>query len=359
MDLKKGLKTICHHLEKRDYLNETAVRENIVRPVLGWLGWPVIDPTTIVPEYPLENRKVDYALFTQGHRNPRVLIEVKAVGQAGQAEKQLFEYAFHQGTPFAVLTDGNEWNFFLPQREGNYLERRLCKFTLKDNIGDPAKQLNCYLNFQRVESGSALRAANDTYEKNKLSEKAEQTLPKAWADSVDDPDSLLFDLLAEKTTDLCGVSPSREQTEKFLKGLNLSSPLITPPSPPQHRQNLPTTSLPTGNKRSVNYELWGQSYEANDAVTAIIEILQKLQEHDPSFLERLAPETKMRKRQYIARSSKEAYFGGEVSSTKPIADGWLLATNTSNIQKEALLKQACSTAGLKFGRDLKLVWPTK
>jgi len=37
------------------------------------------------------------------------------------------EYAFHEGVPFAILTDGQQWQFFLPGERGDYSERRVHK----------------------------------------------------------------------------------------------------------------------------------------------------------------------------------------------------------------------------------------
>jgi len=77
------------------------------------LGWPSYDTQIIIPEYSLEGRRVDFALcHTTG--KPIAFIEVNQLGQSEGAERQLFEYAFHKGIPVAILTDGQEWNFFLP-----------------------------------------------------------------------------------------------------------------------------------------------------------------------------------------------------------------------------------------------------
>jgi len=54
-----------------------------------------------------------------------VFIEVKQVGQSDGGERQLFEYAFHRGVPMAILTDGQEWHFFLPAKQGDYGDRRV------------------------------------------------------------------------------------------------------------------------------------------------------------------------------------------------------------------------------------------
>ena len=72
---------------------------------------------------------MDYALC-HPPREPLVMVEVKQIGQSKGADHQLFEYAFHKGVPMAVLTDGQEWHFFLPTEQGDYGERRVYKLDL-------------------------------------------------------------------------------------------------------------------------------------------------------------------------------------------------------------------------------------
>ena len=55
---------------------------------------------------------------------------MKNIGQGGGAERQLFEYSFHKGVQLAILTDGREWNFFLPAEHGNYAERSVYKLDI-------------------------------------------------------------------------------------------------------------------------------------------------------------------------------------------------------------------------------------
>jgi predicted type IV restriction endonuclease len=63
---------------------------------------------------------VDFALCHPA-RKPAVFIEVKKVGLSdAAAEKQLFEYAFYKGIPMAILTDGQDWQFFLPAEQGDF-----------------------------------------------------------------------------------------------------------------------------------------------------------------------------------------------------------------------------------------------
>jgi predicted type IV restriction endonuclease len=100
-----------------------------VQRLLNTLGWPVYDIEVVVSEYSLGGRRVDYALC-HPPREPLVMVEVKQIGQSKGADHQLFEYAFHKGVPMAVLTDGQEWHFFLPTEQGDYGERRVYKLDL-------------------------------------------------------------------------------------------------------------------------------------------------------------------------------------------------------------------------------------
>jgi predicted type IV restriction endonuclease len=91
-----------------------------VLPLLQALRWAIFDPNCDLREYTLGSKRVDYP-FSSSPPKKEIFIEVKALGQSVVgADRQLFEYAFHEGIPFAILTDGREWNFFLPGEQGLY-----------------------------------------------------------------------------------------------------------------------------------------------------------------------------------------------------------------------------------------------
>ena len=74
-------------------------------------------------------------LYVILHQSPcLVFIEVKQVGNIEGAEEQLFEYAFREGVPIAILTDGREWRFFHPTAQGDYRERKVCELNLSEGI---------------------------------------------------------------------------------------------------------------------------------------------------------------------------------------------------------------------------------
>ena len=108
---------IADHIEKVKeglrgdaFPHEAAVSQGILLPALHELGWPVFNTHVVFPEFSVAGQRVDYAL---GHpaNKPAVFVEVKRLGRSDKDDKQLFEYAFHQGVPMAILTDGREWSF--------------------------------------------------------------------------------------------------------------------------------------------------------------------------------------------------------------------------------------------------------
>ena len=93
--------------------NEASISQGIVLRILNSLSWPTFNTSIVFPEYSFEGGRVDYALCHPANQ-PIILLEVKRVGKIGGAELQLFQYAFHKGTPIVILTDGLKWKFYLP-----------------------------------------------------------------------------------------------------------------------------------------------------------------------------------------------------------------------------------------------------
>ena len=80
-DLPAVLLQIRDGIARNAYPNETAVRTQIVQPILERLGWPIYDPERVCNEYLLKlkttTRRIDLALCVS-HRSPRCIIELKA-----------------------------------------------------------------------------------------------------------------------------------------------------------------------------------------------------------------------------------------------------------------------------------------
>src|SRR5918997_2481577 len=215
--MKEDLLDIRTGIKVGRYVNEAAISQGIVQRLLDDLGWPVYDTEVVAPEYSLDTRRVDYALC-HPPRDPVILIEVKQVGQSKGADRQLFEYAFHRGVPMAILTDGQEWNFFLPTEQGDYGERRVYKLDLLERDPQEAEaDLGRYLGYEEVRSGRAIEAARRDYRNAARKRTAQRTLPEAWAKLVESEDDILVELLSDKVEDLCGVKPDPEAVATFLR----------------------------------------------------------------------------------------------------------------------------------------------
>jgi hypothetical protein len=232
--------------------NEAAVSQGVVLPILNALGWPVFDISKVVPQFSLEGRRVDYALCVHAER-PVIFMEVKAVGKADGADRQLFEYAFHKGVPLAILADGREWHFYLPAEEGEYQERRVYKLDIVEREPEDISQyLERYLQYDRVCSGKALEAARSDYQDVSRRRKINATLPNAWNRLIEEKDEILLELLAEKVEDLCGYKPELDVCSQYIDSISsvpASKPLVKSLDrtlvalPPRVSERLPIRSV--------------------------------------------------------------------------------------------------------------------
>ncbi len=146
------IERIQHRLQTGSYPNEAAISFSVVMPILRALGWDDSDPEQVMPEYASGGRRVDFALSGIGKR-PSIFIEVKGVGRALEGDRQLFEYAFHEGIPLCLLTDGRDWSFYLPSGQGTYDERRLYRLQLTERPpAESAQVLRRYLEQPRVKA---------------------------------------------------------------------------------------------------------------------------------------------------------------------------------------------------------------
>ena len=219
MTLKEHIDDIRNNLEQGLFTNEAAVSNGIVRRLLDALDWPIYNPQVIIPEYSVGGRRVDFALCHPSSK-PLVFVEVKQVGNIEGAERQLFEYAFHEGVPITILTDGREWHFFHPSGQGDYKERRVYKLDLiARDSGESAKRLNRYLNYQSIRRGDAVSAIEEDYRNVSRQRQVATRLPEAWKKLIEEADEFLLDVVAEKVESLCGYRPTDDQVLNYLKNL--------------------------------------------------------------------------------------------------------------------------------------------
>jgi Arc/MetJ-type ribon-helix-helix transcriptional regulator len=217
--LKHVIQNIQQQIKDGIFSNEASVIRGIINPILQELNWPINDVRIVRPEYTLENRRVDIALF---HNNqPHIFIEAKKIGAADGAERQLFEYAFHAGVPILILTDGPTWHFFLTAGLGNYGQRKVSRLDLieYEDLDQLSSKFKEYLDYNKVISGQAQKCLESDYRSRIRELEIVQTLPKAWEKILDDKDELLFEIIANKVEELCNYKPSSNAVFEFLTNI--------------------------------------------------------------------------------------------------------------------------------------------
>ncbi len=369
MSLTKHIEDIRAGIKAGRYGNEAAVSQGIVLRLLQALGWPTYETQVVCPEFSLSGRRVDYALC-HPQSKPVAFIEVKQIGQSDGAERQLFEYAFHVGVPLAILTDGQEWNFFLPGEQGDYSERRVYKLDMVErDVSESVARLERYLSYAQVSSGAAIAAAREDYKNVSRSRQMISTLPEAWSKLVKEEDELLLELLADKVESLCGFKPDVDTVARFLRenvGLRGNQqPAMQPtravasptPGPPPALAPMPKASLsPAPTPTGVGYTFEGQFVACRNGREVLIAVFEALSKRDSTFLERFAARPKHgRTRRYLARSPDELYPGrpdlAKEHSFK-LRSGWYVGTNVSHAQIERIIEMACEVSRVRYGKEL-------
>lgn len=114
--------------------SEARTRAALIDPVLTALGWDTSDPGLVMVEQRLRGGKADYALL-KPNGNPISIVEAKALGsQLHRVTDQLIRYAFAEGLPYAVSTDGDWWQVYDLTKPNIQIDDRLIlKISISDN----------------------------------------------------------------------------------------------------------------------------------------------------------------------------------------------------------------------------------
>ncbi len=372
--MKEHLLAIREGIRAGRFVNEAAVSQGIVLRVLHALSWPTYDTDVVSPEYSVEGRRVDFALCDP-RKEPVVFIEVKQIGQSDGADRQLFEYAFHRGVPMAILTDGQEWHFFLPAEQGDYGERRVYKLDiLERDVDESIERLMRYLDYKRICTREAIEAARNDYRDVTKERRVRATLPEAWRKLIEEADESLINLMADKVESLCGYKPDADTVIAFLRrsaqtsapsqqiAVNKQAAVPIQPIVAQRAAVSPTQTAPAPQMRTPPTEagygfiIKGQRYPARNVRDVFVKVMQHLADRNPRFLEDFAAQPQGNKRRYLARSREalypdSAHLRGESVEIRP---GWWLGVNVGRNQVERIVDMACGVAGLRYGTDVRL-----
>lgn len=365
--LEDAIKDIGERLARSDFPNEASVSMGVVLRLLGVLDWPVHDPKVVYPEFPDgEGGRVDFALCHPSGQ-PRVFVEVKKLGRSDGAERQLFSYAYHHGIQLVVLTDGQDWSFFLPGEAGNYSERRVYKLDLVErDVHDSAERLRRYLTYRAVCTGEALSAARADYQDVAKERQIDAALPQAWRGLVDEQDELLIELIADRVENLCGFKPDPEVTLRFLKNDMVLRTMMAgqvrvvataQPERPVHPEAAEVSrQTSAGTSHRVGFAIAGEFRSCHSAVDVLVKVIEALAERDPLFIEKfIALPRHGTKRRWVARDRYDLYPGRPDLAERHsyhLSTGEWVGTNYNPLIIEKIIATACQVAGLGYGRDM-------
>lgn len=373
MPLESTLDDIVVKLKERDFPDEAAISTGVVLRVLGDLNWPVHEHRVVWPEYRTTNGRVDYALCAPPSK-PTVFVEVKQHGLAegNAAIKQALRYAFDEGVPFVVLTDGQTWSFFLPTERGSYEDRRVFKLDLCGVSSPDSKEvLVRYLERGRVVSGEALDVARNEHRDRVRRDTVRRMLPEAWAQLVRRPDDELVRLLSDAVESRAQVRPDDADVRAFLRsrshptGVRTLVPRTSGSSSSESADSgLPSkSSEPTAAPREDSLHTYasrrvsrtgsviidGKRREYRTYLGAMVAVLTALQNEDHSFCERLSkhPRVRRRVRNLVAKDAVDIFPNTPhlLHSVAHLPGGWLVSKDLGSEEIMKLIDVASKVSG--------------
>lgn len=118
MDFIDQLKQFSKRVEslKDTIQTEEATKTAIIMPFFAMLGYDVFNPQEFVPEFTADvgikkGEKVDYAIIQ--NNDPVILVECKSITEnLDKHDSQLFRYFGTTTAKFAILTNGQYYNFY-------------------------------------------------------------------------------------------------------------------------------------------------------------------------------------------------------------------------------------------------------
>lgn len=207
-------------LESPPPSNETEVEYRVLGPVLETLGWDShtqIDWRYQVGDTP-RTGIVDVSLHS-GDNIPRILLEAKSWdSNLTRHIEQVMRYAFHEAANICVLTNGREWQFYLPRAEGDVRDRMFASADIQeDGPTSAAGVIASFLAAEQVLSGAADAEAEEALAAFKSRKLAAEILPTVWERMRSEPDKALLRLLSKNVEKETGSVPHKKDLVEVIQ----------------------------------------------------------------------------------------------------------------------------------------------
>lgn len=148
IDLSEIIKTMKNKMDSfRPYYeaNESAVRDQIINPILKALGWNTDDPEDVRTELSCYEGFSDYCLFKDKKKIFCVEAKNLSINVENRKEiQQLAKYCFNDGMEYGIITNGAVWILFKSFQQGIEMEKRkIWKIDIeKDDITEINRKFN-------------------------------------------------------------------------------------------------------------------------------------------------------------------------------------------------------------------------
>lgn len=352
--MENDIQEIITNLKNNRYPNEAQISQGVVRRILTLLNWPMFEPGIVISEYSLNGRRVDLALCNRPNQ-PIIFIEVKQLGQCEGADRQLFLYAFDEGIPIAILTDGREWSFYLPGEQGQINDRCFYKLDLfYREIPEIIDSFRNYLGYENVISGRAQEKARADYKNVSKKRIIKNVFPKAWAELIEQKDEFLYEAVASKIESICGYKPEFDDVLLLMQQLEIKKVDNNTGKKVVQKRNKPTGVKKTGGK--FTYTLFNnKEKECKNGRDLTRQIFNDFYKIDDQFFKKFLEYPKgNNKRPYLSKSKEELYPGSPqlMVAAVELTGGWWLDGNQSLSSFEKLIKIACIVMKVNLGSEL-------
>lgn len=273
-----------------DSLDEAATRQAVIGKLLYLLGWDIFNADEVVPEYPIGETNIDYALKT-GMYNDKVFIEVKRIREdLTRHQEQLLNYCFKEGVKYAILTNGMIWWFYLPLSPLYWEERRFYTIDIvQQDSKEVALKLIEFLSRENINNGNAIKSASLVGPNPDLV--LRDILPKAWDNIITEHNNKLIELIIDVTQNICRLKPDTVTVKKFLSGheyhlktIGVGIQLSKEPISPEIRQNkepvvidspAEVKQVASRNKNTISsFSFAGSNYEVDTWKGLLMKILE-------------------------------------------------------------------------------------
>lgn len=412
---------IVDKLKNSECRIEEDVSYKIIQPICKELGWDVDKKDVCTSQYIItgKSERVDFALLNK-NKKPIVFIESKKPGNIKKEYvDQIWNYAKNENVEFAILTDGQIWQFFFlsPHR---YRELERLPFKELDLYKDTPQHcveiLIKYLEHERVTSHLAISAVRQDYDIKLDKLKAIKQIPYSVKTLIEEENKQIIEIISNKIMSDIKIDPKKEPEElkksiaqhlkkiigiydecekslgpdcsaasiknylknnKQVSSSNIPEKNNIPPNKTEEEniseQNIasnPTKTtakkeLPENNTATTGIHcviFKGKTKYFEKGTSAFVHIFKELAKIDPDFLEKFHAsrynDTGIRR--YIGKTREEIYKKNPENkdfTTEKICDGWLLQTHSNTSQKQKIVKLVSEKiAGLKYSEDGDIFW---